>query len=307
MRNLFQTHAGRAALALLLTLSSAHLASAGIIVTPTSNADALAAAIAGPGINITSASFTGASGSAGTFTGGASAGLGINSGIVLTTGSASIAGESNTYDDRTRDNSFAGSTILDNLIPGLQTQDATLLSLTFTTTGGDLFFNYVFGSEEYNEFVGSDFNDVFGFFLDGQHVSDNIALIPGTSAPVAINNVNLTDNAVYFRDNDAGNAGDSSFGNEFPVNPADAPFPLLQYDGLTMVLTASALGIGPGEHTLVLAIADATDNILDSGVYIQAGSFSDTPQPPGVPDGGFTLMLTGAVLGLFAGLRRKLS
>jgi hypothetical protein len=278
---------------------------AGITVTPTGDPNTLANSIAGPGINITSSSFSGAAAAAGTFTGGAAAGLGINSGIVLTTGSALFAGEQNTFDDRTRNNGAAGSPILDALVPGFSTRDATLLTLTFTTTGGDLFFHYSFGSEEYNEFVGSDFNDVFGFFLDGTAVTDNIALIPSTSTPVSINTVNLGSNPAFFRDNDAGNAGNSVSGNQRPVDPADATFPDLQYDGLTTVLTASALGLAPGEHTIVLAIGDAVDGSLDSGVYIQAGSFSDQPQPPDVPDGGSTLLLLTLALGSLARLGRK--
>lgn len=61
-----------------------------------------------------------------------------------------------------------------------------MLEFDFTTTGGNLFFSFVFASEEYNEYVNSSFNDVFGFFVNGV----NIALVPGTSTPVAINSVN---------------------------------------------------------------------------------------------------------------------
>ena len=44
--------------------------------------------------------------------------------------------------------------------------------------------------------------------------------------------------------------------------------------GVTAVLTASAL-VGWGEtYNIKVAVADAGDNILDSGVFIEAGSFS---------------------------------
>lgn len=275
---------------------AASAAMGAISITPTSDANVLANTIAGPGLTINSAVFTGAAGSAGTFTGGLGAGLGIQSGIVLTSGAATIAGEQNTFDDRTQANGFAGSPLLDAVLP-VTSFDAATLTIEFTLdTGGDLFFNYVFGSEEYDEYVGSNFNDVFGFFLDGTTPLDNIAIVPGSGDPVAINTVNDSSNSAFYRDNDISTIV-SNAGNEVPVNPGDAPYPLLQYDGLTTVLTASALGIGAGTHTITLVIGDAGDEILDSGVYIQAGSFSTEQQPPTVVPEGNTVF-AAATLGL---------
>ena len=278
------------------------LASAGqlraIEVTVTSDPNVLAGTILGPGITLVAASYQGAAVASGLFKGGMAAGIGIESGILLTTGYAmNVQGTANTSDDITGDNGSPGSVILDQLIPGYTTLDATLLTLTFETAGGDLFFNYVFGSDEYNEYVGSEFNDVFGFFLNGTALENNIALIPGTTTPVAINNVNHDNNSAYFNNND--------LWGPWEIDPADA-FPF-EYDGFTTVLPASALGLGPGQHTITLAIADAGDHILDSGVFIQGGTFADIPLPPGngVPDGGATWLLLGlAVTGLGA-LRRK--
>src|SRR5690606_24494876 len=122
----------------------------------------------------------------------------------------------------------------------------------FETTTGDLFFSYVFASEEYNEYVNTSVNDVFAFFVDGV----NIALIPGTSTPVSINTVNCgfsTDGALpglnpsncdQFVNNDLQNGG---------------PFFNIEYDGFTKVLVASALGLSAGTHHIKLAIADADD------------------------------------------------
>ena len=61
-------------------------------------------------------------------------------------------------------------------------------------SGDSLVFNYVFASEEYLEFVGAGVNDAFAFILTGVTVpypSTNIALIPGTSTPVSIDDVNV--------------------------------------------------------------------------------------------------------------------
>ena len=266
-------------------LSSAAFA---IIVTVDNSATNLGNAILGSGVTLNSATWISqAAGSTGTFTGGGA--LGIDSGIVLTSGSAAIAGQGQTSGSATQNNGLGGYAPLDALIPGFSTLDATVLKLNFTTTGGDLFFNYVFGSEEYLEFVGSSFNDVFGFFLNGTALTNNLALIPSTTTPVSINNVNLGSNSAYFRNNSSGQLSGG-----------------LQYDGFTTVLTASALGIGAGTHDIYLAIADAGDRVLDSGVYIQGNSFSTTVTPPSaVPDSGSTLAMFGAVFAGLCALRRK--
>ena len=256
-----------------------------VLITTTNDATTLASTILGSGINISNVSYLGASGASGTFTGGLSSGLGIDTGIILSTGSAALATGPNTSDSEGVNNGLAGLASLDALIPGFLTRDATLLSFDFTSAGGDLFFNYVFASEEYNEFVGSAFNDIFAFFVDGI----NIATLAGTSIPVSINNLNCG--------NPFGTA--DNFCSLFNNNESGAFN--LQYDGFTDVLTASFLGLSAGQHTLQLAIADAGDGILDSAVFLQAGSVSDTPTS--VPEPA-TLVLFGiGVLGV--GLVRR--
>ena len=58
-----------------------------------------------------------------------------------------------------------------------------------------MFFNYVFGSDEYLEFAGSSFNDIFAMFLNGE----DLAIVPKTTdTPVSINTVNQYNNNEYF-------------------------------------------------------------------------------------------------------------
>ncbi|MEB3885741.1 choice-of-anchor L family PEP-CTERM protein [Lyngbya sp. CCY1209] len=254
-------------------------------ITPTSNGETLVDNILGEGITVVpgSVSYTGAECASGTFTGGAASGIGIESGILLTTGCATDAAGPNTSDATTTSNGFFGDSDLNALIPGYMTYDATILEFDFESEGGDLFFNYVFASEEYNEYVNSSFNDVFGFFLNGV----NIALIPGTDTPVAINTVNNgnpfgginASNPELYNNNDFSDGGGS-------YN--------IEYDGFTNVFTAKFLDLTPGTHTIKLAIADAGDPFLDSGVFIQANSFSDkkgVPEPTSV----FGLLAVGAL------------
>ncbi|MBE9003495.1 PEP-CTERM sorting domain-containing protein [Fortiea sp. LEGE XX443] len=236
-------------------------------ITTTSNPNVLVNNILGSGITVSNATYNGASIASGIFTGGLASGIGIEQGIILTTGDARLAVGLNDRDDATSINGLSGDADLSALLGGLNTLDASVLEFDFTSTTGNLFFNYVFASEEYNEFVNTNFNDVFGFFLDGQ----NIALIPGTTTPVSINSVN------------GGNPiGTNASNSQFFNNNAGGLFNI-QYDGFTNVFTVNIQGLSAGTHRIKLAIADAGDSSLDSAVFIQAGTFSGEP-PRDVPE-----------------------
>jgi len=263
-------------------------------VTPFTTAGDLATTIVGSGITTSSIVYTGAELASGTFSGGLASGIGIESGIILTTGNASLAVGPNSGDATTGNNGLGGDADL-NLIIG-NTLDATVLEFDFESDGGDLFFNFVFASEEYNEFSNTEFNDAFAFFLDGT----NIALLDDGVTPVSINTVNGGNpfgsgaiNPDLFNNNDLGDGG---------------PFFDLEYDGFTDVFTAKALGLAAGMHHIKLAIADVADHAFDSAVFIQASSFSDTPTQaqivplPGAMGAG--LMVLGS-LGAARIARRK--
>ena len=137
-------------------------------------------------------------------------------------------------------------------------------------------FRYVFASDEYNEFVGA-FNDVFAFLIDGQ----NVALIPATTTPVAINTVNLTTNSSFYKNNDPSDLGiPTPFGTQF--------------DGFTTVLTATRTLTPNVSHHIKLVIADTDDEVLDSAVFLEAASFAaePTPTPTSTPTPGLTATAT---------------
>ncbi|KAH0604630.1 uncharacterized protein H6S33_006298 [Morchella sextelata] len=218
-----------------------------LIVTPTDDATALANAVLGPGITLVSATYSGASGSSGTYTDGP---LGIRDSIVMTSGNAidTVPGPG-TSEELSKDRNTAGSALCQSLNGGVQTYDAAVLSMdVILETGYAGFFSeFVFASEEYPEWVGSDFNDVFGIWIDGKQIA-----VDSTGAPVTING--------------------GFFSSADVVTP---PASGSSFDGSTPLLRAGGSVIAPGAHTIQVAICDTADSLLDSSVFLALGACTD--------------------------------
>lgn len=282
---------GLAAIAAGVSCIMASSAFAAPVVVENGDANALADLLIGTGINrVGDATLTIAdSAQAGTFTGGG-ADVGLDTGVTLSSGNINNIGGTNTG-DLFSDNDFtatfggAGDADLSTIVGGSATFDAAVLEFDFEFdggVGGDLFFSFVFGSEEYLEFVGSAFNDVFGFFVDGV----NVATI-GTD-PISVNSVNNVSNSSFYID-----------------NPVAAPAVDLVVDGLTTAIVISVLDLAPGTHSMKFAIADTSDQLLDSIIFIGGGSFSSEP-PTEIPvPAALPLMLAGLVGLRFASRRKK--
>ncbi len=154
-------------------------------VTYGTSPESLVSTLLGENIEVSNLSFQGSDVATGTFTGGLDA-VGFDSGIILSSGDVTNAIGPNLSDSITYVNSLPGDSQLNALIPGYTTYDAAILEFDFVAPTDVISFQYVFASDEYNEWVNTAFNDVFGFFLDGQ----NIATLPGSKVEVAINTIN---------------------------------------------------------------------------------------------------------------------
>ncbi len=253
-----------------MALSSVH---AQIIVISDSNYVQLVNSFVLSGVTVSNVLYTGDYNTIGLFSGGALTNLGLHDGIAMTTGSfdtnVNVPVGSPVSDFSNYNNSGAGDPLLSSLV-GMNTYDASVLEFDLVPVGNVLEFEYVFASEEYPEFVGSSFNDIFGFFisgpdtLNGMYVNENIAVVPGNSLPIAINNVNSISNSSYYVDNQALN-GQS-----------------IVFDGFTTVLSAQIYVVPSATYHLKMAIADVSDGVYDSAIFLKAQSMKSYSTVTGV-------------------------
>ncbi|MEQ1675897.1 MAG: choice-of-anchor L domain-containing protein [Chitinophagaceae bacterium] len=225
---------------------------------------ALAQYLAGAGVSISNATFTGNLEMSGFFRNTGGTNINIDSGIVLTSGRAAarvpnngLIGPSSINADN--DWSLPGDADLSTLISGV-TEDACVLEFDFIPLGDSIKFNYVFSSEEYPEFACSGFNDAFAFFISGPGITGlkNIALIPNTTLPVTIDNINNVPGCGLFPQYYVDNLGNNFF----------------THDGHTVVLTALERVQPCQTYHLKLVIADVGDGAFDSGVFLEARSLT---------------------------------
>jgi len=217
--------------------------------------------------------YTGANHARGNFMEGDSAFLGLNSGIFLTSGAGYVIPGPNDDCNAGVNNNLGGNALLTAMI-GVSTFDAADLQFDFMPLTDTLKIKYVFGSEEYNEFVNSTFIDAFAIFisgpnpLGGNYSNNNIATVPNsTNIPISVNTINNgfsscevftsgpCTNCEYYYDNTSGS--------------------FLEFDGYTTPLTTQALVIPNEFYHMNIIIADAGDGIFDSGILLNGTCFPD--------------------------------
>ena len=219
--------------------------------------------LVGSGVTVSNIQFSGAAQMIGSFNG-ANSNIGLSSGIVMSTGRIQDAIGPNNSPSKGEDLNQNGYGPLEAILGGgEQTKDAAVLSFNFFCESDLVQFKYVFASEEYPEYVGSEFNDVFAFFISGPGIvgTQNIGLIPNTNQPVAINNVNAGSFQNFFVNNGNGISGGGS---------------TVQFDGFTRPFIAEATVVPCQTYTITMAIADVSDGIYDSAVFLEAQSFSSS-------------------------------
>ncbi|MBP7808289.1 MAG: OmpA family protein [Bacteroidia bacterium] len=237
--------------------------------------------------------------------------IGIKSGLIIASGQAANA---------VGPNNSPGSTTFLRLIKkkrmridkdirkishGSRLYDISIIEFDFIPLYNKVVFEYSFGSEEYKEYVGSQFNDVFGFFVSGPEMKQkNVALLPNDKNAVTINNVNQKKNKIYFIDNDPflnnklfksvsfkprlsfwqklstlfskkTKQGDSVlfYTKAFKSGLDPTLLKTFQYDGFTKKMKVIFFATPYEKYHIKIAIADAGDAAFDSGVFLEEKSF----------------------------------
>ena len=253
--------------------------------------------LVGGGVSISNIQFSGNNQQIGYFSNGVS--IGMQSGIVMSSGhvmDADLGGNpasGNTPTSGVQCNNTPNTICNDlynvaNLVPMMVGQsfsvnsihDVCVLEFDFIPQSDTIRFNYSFGSEEYLTYVNSSYNDVFGFFISGPGItgtfsspaafpngSQNIATVPGTTPamPITVSSVHPFIPATWI------NPSYPAVNGQYYNNGVS-----ISYNGITDVFTAIAV-VQPCEtYHIRLAIADGSDDYLDSGVFLEANSFSST-------------------------------
>ncbi len=254
--------------------------------------EAMVENIVGDGVVFENVTYQGANLARGTFSNGGTTNLGIESGVFLTSGAGYIIPGPNGPGSCSAGsgNGMPGDATL-TALAGVSTYDAAVLEFDFIPESDTLRFKYVFGSEEYNEWVGSTFNDVFGFFVSGPnpdggvYANKNVAIVPGTDpeVPIAINNVNNG-----YAGCDVDPTGPGSYPEFYSDNTGGLT---LEYDGFTAVLTAFIKVVACETYHIKMAVGDAGDGIYDTGIFLEENSFESPkidvqidPFPEGVSE-----------------------
>lgn len=228
--------------ALAIWMVAAAVPASAALITPTNDANTVASAIESQDGLVTGASFaSGPSSATASGSGGLIGNFFPTDGptfAVLTTGDVANADPPNDSGNKGANNGVSSRGV----------RDLTILKVDVNVPADAncIGFDAVFYSEEFNEFIGSSYNDGFLAELDRNDwtYADNTVTAPGNFA-FDTNGKQLTVNSALVSTNETN----------------------LQYDGSTVLLRARTQ-VAAGAHSIYFTIFDAGDNIYDSAVFL---------------------------------------
>jgi len=218
----------------------------------------MALEIFGAGTVVVDATYSGWSLSSAIYSGGDSIAPGAtpsDTGVILSTGRVRDYTQSNGDPNRSPSTSTntpgPNNDPLLNAAAGTSTFDAAILEVDFIPTGNVMSLQFQFASEEYPEFTGSAFNDLFAIWMNGNLVTSPIFNV------TQVNSINQASTPNLIQDNT---------GDDFNT----------EMDGITVTLSVT-MPVDVGEvNTLRIGIADVADTAYDSNILISGGSAQST-------------------------------
>ncbi|MCA9177374.1 MAG: DUF4347 domain-containing protein, partial [Planctomycetales bacterium] len=163
-------------------------------------------------------------------------------------------------------------------LSGNQIFDAVGFSFTMNSTTDRVGIVFSFASDEFPEFVGTIFNDAFGFFIQGGTeflTKTNVALVPGSTDGVAVNTINNGQMGAWGLANPGSQAPWTGAHSDLFIpnsihDPTDGTVgPYLEYDGLTVPLLVEIDLTRAVDYSLKIALGDSGDTQWDSAVFFQ--------------------------------------
>ena len=204
----------------------------------------------------------------------------IGQGVVFSTGSIFDLPGPNRRASTGKNMNGQGDKALFYLADG-PTYDAAGIEFDFIAEYENFVFNYYFGSEEYTEYVNSQFNDVFAFFITGPGYSrnTNLAVVPGRKTPITINTIHPGKNADFYIDNNVFNSrGYRLVDKQEKVDSVWCQN--IELDGFTKLMQIEAK-VQPGaKYHIKIVVADVNDGAYDSAVFLEGKSFTSLPSDP---------------------------
>ncbi len=176
---------------------------------------------------------------------------GLDSGIAISSGNVSNYSDGpNTSGSFSTDFGAPGHAGL-SALTGYPTYDAMSFGFDFTAMSNQISFDFLYGTDEYAEYVGSQFNDAFGAWLTDSKGTKTQLSFDNTGHPITVNAAWMSDT------------------------------PGTELDGTTGLLQTTATVAKGQNYSIEFAVADASDHIFDSTVYLSdflgAGPLEERP------------------------------
>ena len=212
----------------------------------------------------------------------------FETGLVMTTGAVSLAAGPNNNTGASSSTgviSYTDQQLSTSGLPTSSLNNCAALDFNFLAYADTFCFNYVFGSEEYPNWVCSSYNDIFAFFLTGPDpvtgivTTKNVAIIPGSVTAANPNGIPVTINSVNAGVGSSGSASTSgcyngTYSSFYINNPPNANG--IQYNGYTTKLAAEGNILACENYSMHLVVCNSGDNSYDSGVFLEEQSFHTT-------------------------------
>lgn len=194
-------------------------------------------------------------------------------GVILSTSSSQNAAGPYTNSEGGGDLRWLGDRDLQIALGRNNTINATVLEFDFTALTNTISFNYLFASNEYQLYFPCEFSDGFAFLIKEVGSTEpyrNIATIPNTTIPVSSTNIRPFTPA--FNNGIISKPSCEAMNQQFfaGFNTTSSP---INYSAQTVILNAKTTVVAGRNYHIKLVIADDSNELFDSAVFIEAGSF----------------------------------